>query len=74
MKEATAHPRHRSVPVQVGPRRAGDPTRLVASADRAVARLGWIPERTLADMVADAWEFSGGAVSAQTPVQAAPDR
>jgi UDP-glucose 4-epimerase len=64
------------VPVQIGPRRAGDPTRLVASADRAVARLGWTPERTLADMVADAWAFSGGAVSgaAQTPVQAATDR
>ena len=64
------------VPVQVGPRRAGDPTRLVASADRAAARLGWTPERTLADMVADAWAFSGGAVSgaAQTPVQAATDR
>jgi UDP-glucose 4-epimerase len=51
------------VPVQIGPRRAGDPTRLVASADRAVARLGWTPERTLADMVADAWAFSGGTVS-----------
>jgi UDP-glucose 4-epimerase len=35
----------------------------VASADRAVARLGWTPERTLADMVADAWAFSGGTVS-----------
>ena len=49
------------VPVQIGPRRAGDPTRLVASADRAAARLGWTPERTLAEMVADAWAFSGGA-------------
>ena len=54
------------VPVQIGPRRAGDPTRLVASADRAVARLGWTPERTLADMVADAWAFSGGSVSGGT--------
>jgi len=51
------------VPVQVGPRRAGDPIRLVASADRAAARLGWTPERTLAEMVSDAWAFSGGTVS-----------
>jgi UDP-glucose 4-epimerase len=51
------------VPVQVGPRRAGDPTRLVASADRAAQRLGWTSERSLADMVADAWAFSHGAGS-----------
>jgi UDP-glucose 4-epimerase len=49
-----------SVPVTVGPRRAGDPTRLVASGVRAAKRLGWTPEYTLAAMVADAWEFSGG--------------
>lgn len=51
------------VPVQVGPRRTGDPTRLVASGERAAQRLGWTPELTLADMVADAWEFSGGAAA-----------
>jgi UDP-glucose 4-epimerase len=50
----------RPVPVTVGPRRAGDPTRLVASADLAADRLGWSPELTLAQMVADAWEFAGG--------------
>ncbi|MEP6561813.1 MAG: UDP-glucose 4-epimerase GalE [Nakamurella sp.] len=49
------------VPVTIGPRRTGDPIRLVASAERAAQRLGWSPERTLADMIADAWEFSGGA-------------
>lgn len=48
------------VPVIVGPRRAGDPTRLVASGTRAAQRLGWTPELTLADMVADAWVFTGG--------------
>ncbi len=52
--EVTGQP----VPVTVGPRRAGDPTRLVASGERAKARLGWTPELTLSDMVADAWEFS----------------
>ncbi len=49
------------VPATIGPRRAGDPIRLVASADRAAQRLGWSPERSLAEMIADAWEFSGGA-------------
>ena len=48
------------VPVTVGPRRAGDPTRLVASGARAAERLGWSPELTLAQMIADAWEFTGG--------------
>ncbi len=47
----------RPVPHSVGPRRAGDPTRLVASADRARERLGWAPTLSLHDMVADAWEF-----------------
>ena len=46
------------VPYSVGPRRAGDPTRLVASNDKARQRLGWTPQLTLADMVADAWQFS----------------
>ena len=50
----------RPVPVTVGPRRAGDPTRLVASGERAAQRLGWTPELTLAQMVADAWEFAEG--------------
>lgn len=48
------------VPVEVGPRRAGDPTRLVASAARAKERLGWEPELDLRAMVTDAWEFSNG--------------
>src|SRR6478736_6204635 len=45
------------LPVTVGPRRAGDPARLVASAERAAAELGWHPEFDLARMVADAWQF-----------------
>ncbi len=41
-----------------GPRRAGDPAVLVASADRAKAVLGWQPERgDLDTMVADAWRW-----------------
>ena len=50
----------RPVPVTVGPRRAGDPTRLVASADRAAARLGWKPQLSLEQMISDAWDFAGG--------------
>ncbi len=46
------------VPIVTGPRRPGDPTRLVASAERAKVRLGWEPQLTLGAMVADAWEFS----------------
>lgn len=45
------------MPVTVGPRRVGDPARLVAAADRAADRLGWRPELDLTCMVTDAWEF-----------------
>ncbi|MEP6980163.1 MAG: UDP-glucose 4-epimerase GalE [Nakamurella sp.] len=45
------------VPHAFGPRRAGDPTRLVASAARAKERLGWEPELDLEAMVTDAWAF-----------------
>jgi UDP-glucose 4-epimerase len=50
----------RTVPMTVGPRRAGDPARLVASAGRANTVLGWTPQRTLEEMVDDAWEFVRG--------------
>jgi UDP-glucose 4-epimerase len=47
-----------AVPAAERPRRAGDPARLVASAERARTVLGWSPERTeLAEAVADAWAF-----------------
>jgi UDP-glucose 4-epimerase len=38
-------------------RRAGDPPRLVATNARARAELGWAPERSLEDMVRDAWAW-----------------
>jgi UDP-glucose 4-epimerase len=38
-------------------RRAGDPPQLVASNARAREGLGWAPERSLEDMVRDAWEW-----------------
>jgi UDP-glucose 4-epimerase len=47
----------RDIPVREGPRRPGDPPRLVAANDKARAELGWAPERTLADMIGDAWSW-----------------
>ena len=45
------------VGAHVGPRRAGDPARLVADVSKAQKVLGWQPERTLRDIVASAMEF-----------------
>jgi UDP-glucose 4-epimerase len=39
-------------------RRSGDPPRLVASNARAREALGWAPERSLEDMVTDAWAWA----------------
>lgn len=51
----------RSVPVVYGPRREGDPARLVASAARAEELLGWRARRpSLDDIVADAWRVMEG--------------
>ena len=55
VRQVTGHP----VPVQVGPRRAGDPARLVASSDKIRADLGWAPSRSsLTEIVRDAWAFA----------------
>ena len=40
---------------RVAPRRPGDPASLVASNELAATRLGWKPQHTLDDAVADAW-------------------
>jgi UDP-glucose 4-epimerase len=48
----------RPVPVTKGPRRAGDPARLVASAARIRDELGWEPSLpSVEKMAADAWHF-----------------
>jgi UDP-glucose 4-epimerase len=53
VREVTGHP----VPVEVAPRRAGDPAQLVASSDRIRADLGWQPQhRDLTGIVRDAWK------------------
>jgi UDP-glucose 4-epimerase len=53
IEEVTGRP----VPMSIGPRRAGDPTRLVASYALARQRLGWTPQLSLRDMIEDAWTF-----------------
>lgn len=46
------------IPYSIGPRRAGDPPILVASADRAARVLGWTPRRpTLEEMIGSAWAW-----------------
>jgi UDP-glucose 4-epimerase len=48
----------RDVEIAIGPRRAGDPAILVASAEKAGAELGWHPERgELGDIIGDAWRW-----------------
>ncbi|WP_170438934.1 UDP-glucose 4-epimerase GalE [Ruegeria arenilitoris] len=49
---------NREVPFNVGPRRAGDCTKLVSGSTRAEAELGWRPKRSrLEVMIADAWRW-----------------
>jgi UDP-glucose 4-epimerase len=53
-REVTGH----DLPVEIAPRREGDPATLVASSALAEAELGWTPEKaTLHDMIGDAWAF-----------------
>jgi UDP-glucose 4-epimerase len=47
----------RKIPLKLGPRRAGDPPTLIASSERIRKELGWKPEKTLEQMIADAWEW-----------------
>jgi UDP-glucose 4-epimerase len=48
----------RAIPVRVGPRRPGDPARLVASSDRIKRELGWTPARQdLKTIIASAWDW-----------------
>jgi UDP-glucose 4-epimerase len=48
----------RAIPVQLAPRRAGDPAVLVAGSARARAELGWRPRHgTLEEMIGSAWAW-----------------
>ena len=61
VREVIDHSRvvtNRDVPWEVGPRRAGDCTKLVSGSARAVEELGWRPDRsTLDQMITDAWRW-----------------
>ncbi|MEU4423968.1 UDP-glucose 4-epimerase GalE [Actinoplanes sp. NPDC024001] len=47
-----------AIPVEIAPRRDGDPATLVASSARAREELGWVPQKnTLQAMIGDAWTF-----------------
>ncbi len=46
------------IPVEIRPRRAGDPAVLVASSNRARVELGWNPEHsTLREIIRSAWKW-----------------
>ncbi len=52
---------NREVPIVEGPRRSGDPARLVCGSTRARDELGWVPARSnLRQMITDAWNWSQG--------------
>lgn len=59
--EAAEEVTGRKVPVQYGPRRAGDPARLVADPARAKAILGWeAQKKDVREMVESAWKWMNG--------------
>jgi len=47
----------RTVPYEVGPRRAGDPVETYADATKVHATLGWAATRTLDDIIESAWQW-----------------
>lgn len=47
----------KAIPAVIEPRRAGDPSTLIASNHKARQVLGWKPERGLEDIIADAWTW-----------------
>ena len=47
----------KKIPAKVGARRPGDPPKLIADNTKISRELGWKPEKTLEDMIADAWAW-----------------
>jgi UDP-glucose 4-epimerase len=46
------------IPVQLGERRSGDPSTLIASSEKARSMLGWNPKRTsIHQIISDAWNW-----------------
>ena len=53
-RRVTGHP----IPVELKPRRPGDPARLVASSEKANAELGWKPQiPEIDDILQSAWDW-----------------
>lgn len=53
-REVSGHP----IPVEIAPRRAGDPAKLVASSEKAITMLGWEPKyNKLEDIISTAWNW-----------------
>jgi len=51
----------KTIPVKIAPRRAGDPSVLVASSDKIVRELGWTPQfSSLERIIASAWRWHSG--------------
>jgi len=53
----TARVTGRTIPVEVAPRRAGDPATLIASAARISRDLGWAPRQSLTGIITSAWQW-----------------
>ncbi|MCE5285227.1 MAG: UDP-glucose 4-epimerase GalE [Pelosinus sp.] len=50
-----------AIPAKIGQRRAGDPSKLIASSAKAKRILGWQPKRTdIKEIIADAWNWHQG--------------
>lgn len=53
-REVTGHP----IPAKITPRRAGDPTQLIASSEKARSVLGWNPQHAdLKEIIETAWKW-----------------
>ncbi|MDA9461317.1 UDP-glucose 4-epimerase [Enterococcus mundtii 3F] len=58
MLEAAREVTGRDIPAKMAPRRAGDPSRLVASSEKARSILGWAPEYTdVKEIIKTAWAW-----------------
>ncbi len=47
----------KSVPIEIHPRRAGDPALLIAANNKAKSVMGWSPEKTLRDSITSAYNW-----------------
>jgi UDP-glucose 4-epimerase len=50
----------KEIPAKIEPRRAGDPSVLIASNKKAAEVLGWTPKLGLEEIIADAWTWHSG--------------